>query len=94
MHDAAEPGEVAARSLASTIGRVAIECGRRRRSGIRSLTKPSSVMLDRRNASASDIRMPVAASRPNKVAKVTGRIVPTGASDAAAAIKRRISSSP
>jgi hypothetical protein len=29
-----------------------------------------------------------------KVAKVMGRIVPTGSSDAAAAIKRRISSSP
>ena len=39
------------------------------------------------------IPMPVAASKPNNVAKVTGRIVPAGSRDAAAAIRRRMSSS-
>ena len=42
------------------------------------MTRPSAVMSSRHIAKASDIRMPVAASRPNNVVYVSGRIEPAG----------------
>ena len=50
------------------------------------------MMSSRQIAKASDIRMPVAASRPNNVVYVIGRIEPAGGRAAAAPSSRMISS--